>query len=261
MAMICFKADSCKALTNKGAAVFQVISADEAMPRQITDGGGMNQGKDIADSELLDYISESITLSTSLADCGEQKSCAVTTAKRLRDFLGDAMVKDKGLCCQYIVACEPKGTPVTERAIPVAIFKTNTENMKLYIKKWCKISSDSKTSIRSIVDWSYYKRRLCSMIQKKITIPAAMQKVANPVPRVPHPSWLLKRVNEKEEKFRSHQQELEDMNGSMSRENKSAGADLEDMGKAGKSYVIAPRPIVHSHGVNKRVKDLVDKSG
>ncbi|VFQ71569.1 unnamed protein product [Cuscuta campestris] len=213
-----------------------------------------NQGKDIADSELLDYISESITLSTSLADCGEQKSCAVTTAKRLRDFLGDAMVKDKGLCCQYIVACEPKGTPITERAIPVAIFKTNTENMKLFIKKWCKISSDSKTSIRSIVDWSYYKRRLCSMIQKRITIPAAMQKVANPVPRVPHPSWLLKRVNEKEEKFRSHQQELEDMSGSMSRDNKSAGADIEDMGKAGKSYVIAPRPIVHSHGVNKRVE-------
>lgn len=67
-----------------------------------------NQGKDIADSELLDYISESSTMSKSLADYGEQKSCAVTTAKRLADFLGDTMVKDKGLRCQYIVACEPK---------------------------------------------------------------------------------------------------------------------------------------------------------
>lgn len=66
-----------------------------------------NQGKDIADSELLDYISESSTMSKSLADYGEQKSCAVTTARRLADFLGDAMVKDKGLRCQYIVACEP----------------------------------------------------------------------------------------------------------------------------------------------------------
>lgn len=47
-------------------------------------------------------------MSKSLADYGEQKSCAVTTAKRLADFLGDAMVKDKGLRCQYIVACEPK---------------------------------------------------------------------------------------------------------------------------------------------------------
>lgn len=67
-----------------------------------------NQGKDIVDSELLDYISESSTMSKSLADYGVQKSCAVTTAKRLADFLGDTMVKDKGLRCQYIVACEPK---------------------------------------------------------------------------------------------------------------------------------------------------------
>lgn len=67
-----------------------------------------NQGKDIADSELLDYISESSTMSKSLADYGEQKSCAVTTARRLANFLGDTMVKDKGLRCQYIVACEPR---------------------------------------------------------------------------------------------------------------------------------------------------------
>lgn len=66
-----------------------------------------NQGKDIADNELLDYISESSTMSKSLAEYGSQKSCAVTTARRLADFLGDTMVKDKGLRCQYIVACEP----------------------------------------------------------------------------------------------------------------------------------------------------------
>lgn len=60
------------------------------------------------DSELLDYISESSTMSKSLVDYGQQKSCAVTTARRLADFLGDAMVKDKGLRCQYIVACEPQ---------------------------------------------------------------------------------------------------------------------------------------------------------
>ncbi|CAA6660706.1 unnamed protein product [Spirodela intermedia] len=66
-----------------------------------------NQGIDIADSELLDYISESSTMSKSLVEYGEQKSCSVTTARRLADFLGDAMVKDKGLHCRYIVACEP----------------------------------------------------------------------------------------------------------------------------------------------------------
>lgn len=57
------------------------------------------QGKDIADSELLDYISESSTMSKSLTEYGQQKSCVVTTAKLLADFLGDTMVKDKGLRC------------------------------------------------------------------------------------------------------------------------------------------------------------------
>jgi len=37
--------------------------------------------------------------------------------------------------------------------------------------------------VRDIVDWQYYKDRLGSAIQKIISIPAAMQHVANPVPR------------------------------------------------------------------------------
>lgn len=67
-----------------------------------------NQGTDLADSELLDYISESNTMSKSLVDYGEQKSCAVTTAKRLADFLGPAMVREKGLRCTYVIAQQPQ---------------------------------------------------------------------------------------------------------------------------------------------------------
>ncbi|KAJ8568462.1 hypothetical protein K7X08_027995 [Anisodus acutangulus] len=215
-----------------------------------------SQGQDIADSELLGYISESSTMSKSLADYGVQKSCAVTTAKRLADFLGDAMVKDKGLLCQYIVACEPKGTPVSERAIPVAIFETNAEIMRFYVKKWCKISSE--IGIRSIIDWSYYKQRLSSAIQKIITIPAAMQKVSNPVPRVVHPDWLHKKVREKEDKFR--QRKLNDIFSSVNRDDAVASKhsknqqnfeDLEDFKQSGKSSIFGPRPVVRCHGVNK----------
>ncbi|KAL3628020.1 DNA polymerase epsilon catalytic subunit A [Castilleja foliolosa] len=221
-----------------------------------------NQGEDIADSELLDYISESSTMSKSLADYGAQKSCAVTTAKRLADFLGDAMVKDKGLHCQYIVACEPKGTPVSERAVPVAIFETEPEILKFYVKKWCKVSSD--IGIRSIIDWSYYKQRLSSTVQKIITIPAAMQKVANPVPRVVHPDWLHKKVREKEDKFR--QRKLVDI---FSRQQSDAAArvcsdppatdhatdghkvsDMEDFRNTGKTHQFKPKPIVRSYGIN-----------
>ncbi|KAK4492254.1 hypothetical protein RD792_003057 [Penstemon davidsonii] len=221
-----------------------------------------NQGQDIADSELLNYISESSTMSKSLADYGEQKSCAVTTAKRLADFLGDAMVKDKGLLCQYIVACEPKGTPVSERAIPVAIFETDAEIIKFYMKKWCKVSSD--VGIRSIIDWSYYKQRLSSAIQKTITIPAAMQKVANPVPRVVHPDWLHKKVREKDDKFR--QRKLVDIFSKQRRDDTVSSGDLhanihstdghnvkdmEDFVNNGKTLPVRPQPIVRSYGVDK----------
>ena len=48
--------------------------------------------------------------------------------------------------------------------------------------------------VRAIVDWDYYRERLGSAIQKIITIPAAMQLVPNPVPRVKHPDWLHKKV-------------------------------------------------------------------
>ncbi|KNA12254.1 hypothetical protein SOVF_127620 [Spinacia oleracea] len=219
-----------------------------------------SQGKDIADSELLHYISESSTMSKSLADYGQQKSCAVTTAKRLADFLGDTMVKDKGLLCQYIVASEPKGTPVSERAIPVAIFETEIELMKFYVRKWCKTSSD--VGIRSIIDWSYYKQRLSSAIQKIITIPAAMQKVANPVPRVVHPDWLHKKVREKEDKFR--QKKIKDIFSSKRDAMEKADAasnsvdngidkhkvlDLEDFGNSSGTGV-GSRPVVHSYKVN-----------
>ncbi|WOK95843.1 DNA polymerase epsilon catalytic subunit A-like [Canna indica] len=210
-----------------------------------------NQGIDIADSELLDYISESSTMSKSLVDYGEQKSCAVTTARRLADFLGNTMVKDKGLHCQYIVAREPQGTPVSERAIPVAIFETDAEIAKFYLRKWCKISSE--VGIRSIVDWSYYKLRLSSAIQKIITIPAAMQKVSNPVPRVLHPDWLHKKVSEKEDRFR--QRKLRDIFNSAKKndriQDKTIIGDIEEVMTKECARVITPRPLVRNYETNK----------
>lgn len=57
----------------------------------------------------------------------------------------------------------------------ICLISLITELMNFYVRKWCKISSD--VDIRSIIDWSYYRQRLSSAIQKIITIPAAMQKV------------------------------------------------------------------------------------
>ncbi|CAN0916710.1 DNA polymerase epsilon catalytic subunit A [Linum grandiflorum] len=217
-----------------------------------------NQGRDIADSELLDYISESSTMSKSLADYGEQKSCAVTTAKRLADFLDDTMVKDKGLRCEYIVAREPEGTPVSERAVPVAIFEMDTEIMKFYLRKWCKTPQEG--GIRSIIDWEYYKQRLGSAIQKTITIPAAMQKIGNPVPRVVHPDWLHRKVREKDDKFRQrklvdvfkrvNKSELFDKNTDAAINENEIG-DMEDFQNK-RSSLNGPRPIVRCYEAQNR---------
>ena len=89
------------------------------------------------------------------------------------------------------------GAPVTERAIPLAIFQSEPSVKRHYLKKWLKDNSLNDLDIRSILDWDYYIERLGGCIQKIITIPAALQGVSNPVPRVAHPDWLHKRMLEK----------------------------------------------------------------
>ncbi|XP_043787268.1 DNA polymerase epsilon catalytic subunit 1 [Apis laboriosa] len=152
---------------------------------------------DMPDSELFELISENKSMSRKLEDYGGQKSTSISTAKRLAEFLGDQMVKDAGLACKYIIANKPQGAPVTERAIPLAIFQSEPAIRKYYLRKWLKDPSLQSDDIRNILDWSYYIERLGSAIQKIITIPAAMQGLSNPVPRVKHPDWLHKRVMEK----------------------------------------------------------------
>jgi DNA polymerase epsilon subunit 1 len=51
--------------------------------------------------------------------------------------------------------------------------------------------------MRLLVDWEYYFTRLASAIQKIISIPAALQHITNPCPRVVHPDWLHKMVRDK----------------------------------------------------------------
>ncbi|KAG8956944.1 DNA polymerase epsilon catalytic subunit [Tulasnella sp. 419] len=158
----------------------------------------------LSDDELVDLIAENRSMSKTLAEYGAQKSTAISTAKRLAEFLGDQMVKDKGLACRFVISEKPTGAPVTERAVPVAIFSAEEGVKRTYLKKWLKDNSLSKFELRDILDWNYYIERLGSVIQKLITIPAAMQKVPNPVPRIKHPDWLHRRVMALEDKFQQH---------------------------------------------------------
>lgn len=165
-----------------------------------------------------------------------------------------------------------QGTPVSERAVPVAIFGTDAEFIKCHVKKWCKISS--YVGIRSIIDWSYYKQRLRSAIQKIVTFPAAMQKVSNPVPIVIHPDWLHKKVREKEDKYRQRKlvdifssKDKDDAKGqraiSDSDKNGMGGQNIEDMEDfrtSEKFSATGPRPTVRSYEDSVKRSSQVNSS-
>ncbi|XP_022098482.1 DNA polymerase epsilon catalytic subunit A-like [Acanthaster planci] len=227
-----------------------------------------SRAANLPDSELFFLISENRSMSRKLEEYGAQKSTSIRTAKRLAEFLGDQMVKDKGLACKFIISKKPEGAPVTERAIPLAIFQSEPSVLKHYLKKWLKDPSRTNFDIRDILDWEYYIERLSSCIQKIITIPAALQQVANPVPRVQHPDWLHKKLLEKNDVFK--QKKISEMfaprqrNKPENTEEDSQGPassmgmpDLEDFGSQSQPNGLK-RPVVTKR---KRTRDSLEGEG
>ncbi|XP_060894086.1 DNA polymerase epsilon catalytic subunit A [Labrus mixtus] len=203
-----------------------------------------SKAANMPDAELFELISENRSMSRKLEDYGEQKSTSISTAKRLAEFLGDQMVKDAGLSCRYIISRKPEGAPVTERAIPLAIFQAESSVKKHFLRKWLKMPSLHDLDIRSILDWSYYIERLGSAIQKIITIPAALQQVKNPVPRVRHPDWLHKKLLEKNDIYK--QKKISELFTSEGKRQvahqplpEGQAADIEDFGRPAKPLLPA----------------------
>ncbi|CEF64463.1 DNA polymerase epsilon catalytic subunit A [Strongyloides ratti] len=151
-----------------------------------------SKGVDMTDKQLFDLISENRSMSRKLSEYEGQKSTSITTARRMAQFLGDEMVRDAGLACKFIISQKPLDAPVAERAIPLAIFQTNRSTQARFLRQWTKDSAitEENVDIRNIIDWAYYIERVGNTMQKIITIPAALQGVPNPVPRLPHPEWL-----------------------------------------------------------------------
>ncbi|XP_075222044.1 DNA polymerase epsilon catalytic subunit 1 [Lycorma delicatula] len=212
---------------------------------------------DMPDSELFELISENRSMSRKLEDYGSQKSTSISTAKRLAEFLGDQMVKDAGLSCKFIISRKPEGSPVTERAVPLAIFQAEPGLKRFFLRKWLKDSSIDNINIRDVLDWDYYIERLGGAIQKIITIPAAMQGLTNPVPRIRHPDWLHKKMLEKTDTLKQRRiNELFCVKPSTSKVNpvgndendEAAVGDIEDISRNGKGLSSGgiKRPVVHS---------------
>ncbi|KAG8905443.1 DNA polymerase epsilon catalytic subunit [Tulasnella sp. 403] len=151
-------------------------------------------------------------------------------------LLGTTTEECYAAVAEFVISAKPMGAPVTERAVPVAIFSAEESVKRTYLRKWLKDNSLANFDLRSILDWEYYIERLGSVIQKLITIPAAMQKVPNPVPRIRHPDWLHRRVVAREDKFQQHK--LTDFfKAAEKREmpedsEDTEGMDIEDIGKA-----------------------------
>lgn len=221
-----------------------------------------SKGSNMPDSELFELISENRSMSKKLEDYGGQKSTSISTAKRLAEFLGDQMVKDAGLACRFIISKKPEGAPVTERAIPLAIFQSPAGVKRHHLRRWLKDNSITEDiDIRDVLDWGYYIERLSGAIQKIITIPAAMQGLDNPVPRCQYPDWLHKKMLAKTDKFKTRK--ITDMFSVQPKQikdtaddgeepstsadgNMAIDVDIEDIGKNSNAKDNTIRPIVHT---------------
>ena len=188
------------------------------------------KGRDLTDEDLVEYISEATTMSKSLEEYGDRKSCATTCARRLGAFIGGDVMQDKGLKAQYIITSKPVGAPTSARAVPVTIFQAEPAVARAFLKEWTKDAPggdpDETPDMRDLVDWDYYTTRLSSAVQKIISIPAALQHVTNPCPRVAHPDWLHKMVRDKDDVFK--QKKLKDMFAKHALAEADANAPLGD---------------------------------
>uniref|UniRef100_A0A1I8G0W5 DNA polymerase epsilon catalytic subunit n=1 Tax=Macrostomum lignano TaxID=282301 RepID=A0A1I8G0W5_9PLAT len=112
-----------------------------------------SKAESMPDTELFELIAENRSMSKRLEDYGGQKSTSISTAKRLAEFLGEQMVKDAGLACRFVISKRPEGAPVTERAVPLAIFQAEPSVKRHFLRRWLKSPGLQDLDIRSILDW------------------------------------------------------------------------------------------------------------
>ncbi|KAL0248806.1 hypothetical protein GEMRC1_004040 [Eukaryota sp. GEM-RC1] len=153
------------------------------------------KGANISDEQVIELLSESKNMSKSLHEYGDQKSAAITTAKKLADFLGPSIIEDSSLTCKFFISRFPGELPVAERAVPIVILSAEPALQREFLRRWCGVLSSYE--IKFLIDWDYYFDRFSATVRRIITIPAALQGVSNPCPLVAHPLWLTKMLSEK----------------------------------------------------------------
>ncbi|GIQ86402.1 hypothetical protein KIPB_008252, partial [Kipferlia bialata] len=191
------------------------------------------RGAHLDDETALFMIAESTNMRKTVAESAGNRSAAVTTATRLAAFLGETYLHTPSLKCEYIIASQPVGASVTDRAIPVLIFQADREVRNAMLRDWLQDDSIGQGSqakknsaagqgftiksciqdgdkegkdgteddgptpfdFRDIVDWQYYRERLSAAVVKIVSVPAGLQGMtSSPCPRVPFPDWLQRQV-------------------------------------------------------------------
>lgn len=157
-----------------------------------------NKGEGITDDDLLEYIEETKIISKVISEYGNQKSTSLTCARRQAELLGlKDISREKGVCVNYIISKKPEGASVAERAIPIIVFQSDPKIKEVKLRSWLKDFTAKDLNMKEVIDWDYYKERLASTILKIIIIPAAIQKVENPLTKIKCPDWVNKLLKEK----------------------------------------------------------------
>ncbi|KAG5492856.1 hypothetical protein JKF63_01436 [Porcisia hertigi] len=231
------------------------IVADAALDMLESKGEGYDA------EEILEKITESSNMTRRLSEYPDaQKSLAITTARRIAEFLGPQMVKDKGLACHFIISRMPVGRPVTERAIPVTIFRADAAIRTHFLRKWTSDTTvPSELNLKTLLDWDYYTARFSACVQKIICIPAALQSLPNPVPRVVHPEWLEKRIRHTNSRYR--QVSLLGLLSKARDKNEAAAAAAASVNVSEREAVAAMGQEATSSAGEKQLQDMEDIIG
>lgn len=162
----------------------------------------LKQGQDMSDENLFELIGDSKVLSKNISEYGEQKGVALTAAKRMAQFLGKTNVfQSAGTRLDFIISRQPEGKPVSERAIPISVFKLPTQSKIKFLREWLGYPEQEQSfEIKNIIDWEYYFTRFSKNVQKIITIPAVLQGLDNPMKDIPNPAWLNKKLRDRNNK-------------------------------------------------------------
>ncbi|KAK6054966.1 DNA polymerase family B [Cooperia oncophora] len=147
-----------------------------------------SKGGTLSDAELFDLISENRSMSRNWTDYGGQKKYDI----------------DAGLACKFVISRHPIGAPVTERAVPVAIFQAEEKVRCHYLKQWTKQPGlpIEKMNIREVgsasSDWDTTIERICAKLvirKTHLPIPCSSKALPNPFQQnFRIPDWLANKI-------------------------------------------------------------------